>query len=295
MSGNDCTNRYAYRCICCMRERLLRSPAILMPFLAKRIFNYDPIEITEEWGLRDIPKGMAYFLCNTVECQDCGVLFLDYRFSDDELSRLYNDYRGDDYNNMRIRFEPNYNATAIHYADRAQYLVDVESVLAPHVTENPKVLDWGGGSGINSPFRFQAASLHIYDVSGVSVCEEARRVSLEESRSYQYDLVVCSQVLEHVSYPLEVMKTLTSYLSPHTILYLEVPLEGIFHDRVDGISLCEKKRHWHEHINFFSPNSLVAMALCCSLDVLESKILPVSLGWRDGTIQMLVCKLRLTN
>jgi hypothetical protein len=39
--------------------KLLHSPAILMPFLAKRIFNHEPVEITEKWGLRDIPRGIA--------------------------------------------------------------------------------------------------------------------------------------------------------------------------------------------------------------------------------------------
>jgi hypothetical protein len=291
VSGSLGAERHARRCICCTGERLLRSSAILMPFLAKRIFDHDPVEITEEWALRDIPKAVGYSVCSTLECADCGVMFLDYRFSDNELARLYQDYRGDEYNALRTRFEPSYAATAMYYTGRARYLDDVEAVLAPYLPDCPKVLDWGGDAGVNSPFRYKAKALHIYDISGVAVCSEAIRVSQEECRKQQYDLVACSQVLEHVSYPLDLLKQLTFYLGPQTILYLEVPFEEIFHHSEAGRGLGEKKRHWHEHVNFFSPASLRAMARSCSLEVLEAKILPVSLGWRDSAIQMLICRL----
>ncbi len=289
MSGS--AERHARCCICCAGEHLLRSPAILMPFLAKRIFNHEPTEITEAWGLRDIPSGIAYSLCNTLECVDCRLLFLDYRFSDYELGLLYTDYRGEEYNALRKRFEPDYCATAIHYNGRAAYLDDVENLLAPYLTERPRVLDWGGGSGVNSPFRYRAEALHVYDISGVTVCEEAIRVSKEECLDHNYDLVVCSQVLEHVSYPIEVLKQLTQSLGPETVLYLEVPFEGIFASPNDGCPLGEKKRHWHEHVNFFSPASLRVLAHRNSLEILMSKILPVSLGWTEGAIQMLICRL----
>jgi hypothetical protein len=271
--------------------KLLHSPAILMPFLAKRIFNHEPVEITEKWGLRDIPRGIAYSLCSTLECADCGAIFLDYRFSDEELSRLYKDYRGDEYNAMRNRFEPGYSATASHYSSRAQYIDDVETILSPYLPERPMVLDWGGDSGINSPFRYKAEALHIYDISGVASCREATLVTKNQCINGSYDLVVCSQVLEHVSYPIDLLKQIAQCLNPHTILYLEVPLEGIFQSESDGSRLGEKKRHWHEHVNFFTPASLEALAHQCALEILDTKTLPVSLGWRESAVQMLICRL----
>lgn len=291
MSGSMKDERHVRRCICCKGDQLLCSPAILMPFLAKRIFNYEPVIITRDWGLHDITSGIAYFVCNTLECAECGVLFLDYRFTDHELALLYKDYRGDEYNALRTRFEPNYCATAIHYTIRAQYLEDVETVLAPYLPDRPRVLDWGGDSGVNSLFRYKAKTLHIYDISGVPVCDEAIRVSQEECRHHEYDLVACSQVLEHASYPLDMLNQLTHSLSPQTILYLEVPLEVIFQSREESRRLGEKKRHWHEHVNFFSPESLRALAHSCSLEVLAAQTMPVSLGWRNGVVQMLICRL----
>src|SRR5437016_2710182 len=92
---NESNERIASRCICCDGDQLAKSPAILMPFIAKRVFGWEPVEIMDDWGLRDIKSGMAYPLCNSVQCASCGVLFLDIRFSDSEMATLYSGYRGE--------------------------------------------------------------------------------------------------------------------------------------------------------------------------------------------------------
>ncbi len=287
------SERHASRCICCQGQRLISSPAVLMPFVAKRVFNHEPVEITQSWGLRDLRTGMAYSLCNTLECEDCGVLFLDYRFSDREMSLLYSDYRGDGYNALRARFEPGYNATALHYQGRASYVEDVERILAPYLPSKPRVLDWGGDSGVNSPFRFSAALLHVYDISGVATCAEATLVTQESYLQQQYDLVVCSQVLEHVPHPAELLLQIAGALRSKTILYLEVPLEEIFQGGGASSQCAGMKRHWHEHINFFSPSSLQSLARTCGLEVLAARTLSVALGWKNAKVQMLICKKHL--
>jgi SAM-dependent methyltransferase len=268
----------------------MRSPAIMMPFVAKRVFDHEPVEITQAWGLRDLQPGMAYTLCNTLECEDCGVLFLDYRFSDHEMSLLYKDYRGDEYNALRARFEPAYNATALHYEGRAAYVEDVERILAPYLPARPRVLDWGGDSGVNSPFRFSAALLHVYDISGVETCAEATPVTPEVCLQQHYDLVNCSQVLEHVPHPANLLRQIADTLRKETILYLEVPLEEIFRSGGNGSPRFAMKRHWHEHINFFSPSSLQSLARTCGLEVIAEHALPVALGWKNAEVQILICK-----
>ncbi len=100
----------ASRCICCDGDRLHKSPAILMPFVAKRVFDWEPVEITSDWGMKTLRVGMAYPLCNSLQCRDCGALFLDIRFSDAEMARLYSGYRDAEYTALRERFEPGYAA-----------------------------------------------------------------------------------------------------------------------------------------------------------------------------------------
>ncbi len=109
--------KLAKRCVACDGDRLGHVPAVLMPFIADRIFGWRPTEISPEWGLRDIRAGNACSICKTMMCEDCGMLFLDMRFDDEEMAALYTDYRGDAYTTARDRFEPGY-ATAMRSCSR---------------------------------------------------------------------------------------------------------------------------------------------------------------------------------
>jgi hypothetical protein len=98
----------AAACPCCTGTELHRSPAVLMPLVANRAFGWTPVEITPAWGFRHLKTGMAYALCNTMQCQACGLLFLDIRFDDEEMGRLYWNFRSEDYARQRDAFEPGY-------------------------------------------------------------------------------------------------------------------------------------------------------------------------------------------
>jgi len=155
-------------CICCGSPQLARSPAILMPFVAQRALGIDPIEITAGWGLRDLTQGTSYMPCHSLQCQACGALFLDIRFTDAQMASLYHGYRDTAYNAQRDFFEPGYaSSVANDYRHRHVYLDTLETWLAPHLPACPMVLDWGGGDGTNTPFLGKG-TIHIHDISGVT-------------------------------------------------------------------------------------------------------------------------------
>lgn len=132
-------------CICCKSSKFLTVDVVLMPFVAKRIFGYDPIEITKDWGMRDLNCGTSYFPCKSVHCQECGTLFLNYRFDSDQMRRLYVGYRNPTYTAERDFYEPGYAVGAARdFTSRHKYLDCVEKWLSPHLTESPAILDWGG-------------------------------------------------------------------------------------------------------------------------------------------------------
>lgn len=271
-------------CICCGSALLQRSPAVLMPFVALRVFGQEPVEITADWGLRDLRQGMAYSLCNSLQCQECGVLFLDYRFTDEQMADLYRNYRDDDYNTQRIRFEPGYVSVVPHYHQRAAYLDEVESWLAPRLPEAPAVLDWGGDSGINSPFRDRNRLLHIHDISGVELVAGAERADFQQISQTRYDLVSCSQVLEHVPFPLELVEQMLAAVGPETLLYLEVPREALVREYPGSLQLAPLKRHWHEHVNFFTEAAMCHLLERLGLEVVDVLRLPVDVGWTRSEI-----------
>ena len=64
--------RIAEFCICCGSKKLKNSPAVLMPFVAERVFNWKQIKIDKTWGLNTIKNGQTYSICN---CYVVSVIF----------------------------------------------------------------------------------------------------------------------------------------------------------------------------------------------------------------------------
>ena len=52
--------RIATSCPCCEDKNLRKSLAILMPFIAHRVFGYEPFKIESSFGLKNIKNGYAY-------------------------------------------------------------------------------------------------------------------------------------------------------------------------------------------------------------------------------------------
>jgi len=269
----DRYDHVASHCVCCDSVELQRSPAVLMPFIAHRIYQWEPVLIDESWGLRTISGGHAYSLCHSLLCLDCHLLFLDIRFSNAEISRLYKDYRGFEYTELRDRYEPGYKARTEGLTQGINYLDAVETFLAPHLPATIALLDWGGDTGVNTPFKHgDANSIDLYDISGAETTGKIRKVSRQTAAYNRYDLIVCSNVLEHVPYPRELLEDIQSMMQVSTVLYLEVPRENLVRDNPDPSTLLRKKRHWHEHINFFSERALMALLRSAGLSVLSFKI-----------------------
>ncbi len=261
--------RIARRCICCGSPRLARSPAILMPFVAHRVFGWQPVEIDDSWGLRTISNGHAYSICNSLGCLDCGMLFLDIRFTDDEMAALYRGYREEEYTALREHYEPGYRERNAALNAGIGYIPQIEAFLSPYLPERIRILDWGGDTGINTPFKDRTNLFHIYDISAKGVIEGAAVVDMPTVRETSYDLIVCSNVLEHVPYPCELLAAIKASMTRDTILYIEVPYEEVIRLHGGSGDLCTRKRHWHEHINFYCESALRHMVDAVGLEVMR--------------------------
>jgi len=275
-------SRIAEQCVCCGSSELDSSPAILMPFVAHRVFNWRPVDIDASWGLTTIQPGHAYSICNSLQCRRCSHVFLDIRFTASELDRLYCDYREADYTRLREHYEPGYTARNDQLTRGIDYLQTVEAWLLGHMEMPAAVLDWGGDSGTNTPFVGKAASVHIYDISNKPIIAGTQRVSIKTARASDYDLITCSQVLEHVPYPHQVLLDIFRTMAGKGFLYLELPFEELMQeDRADHHL---RKRHWHEHINFFSERSLSDLTRGCGFRTVASHVLDVTAAGKTGRI-----------
>ena len=275
------SERVASRCICCGNDNLEKNSAILMPFIAHRVFDWRPVLIDDSWQLKTIPNGYAYSVCNSLYCSDCDFLFLDMRFTDSEMARLYSDYRGPDYESLREHYEPGYAARNKLLNHEVTYTNQVEEFIRPYVTFPPAILDFGGDTGKNSPFKNSCKQLDIYDISNKDTVPGARLISKEDAIKVKYDLIVCAQTLEHVPNPFSVLTEIRSLMRKDTLLYIELPCEEIMKQPPQARSA---KRHWHEHINFYSENSIVRLLLNCALQVSAIRSLDVEVANKPVSI-----------
>lgn len=290
LSFNLKKERIATQCVCCGSKNLKSSPAVLMPFVAHRTFGWEPVVIDESWGLTTIKAGNAYSICKSLYCNDCGFLFLDIRFSESELSNLYRDYRGEEYNALRESYEPGYTERNDSLNAGIGYVGDIEKFLQPHLNLPITILDWGGDTGKNTPFKNKNKTFDIYDISNKDVIDGARIVTKNEAQSKKYKLVVCSNVLEHVPYPSALLADITKTMVKESVLYIEVPLESIVLSNNCDLHLL--KKHWHEHINFYSEKSLRLLVKNVGLEVIDLKRLQATDGGKSSFLFQVACRLK---
>ena len=79
--------------------------------------------------------------------------------------------------------------------------------------------------------------LHIYEISNKQPIEGAKLIEKKDISKTNYDLVVCSNVLEHVPYPSELLLEIKEAMQSNTILYIEVRFEEIMQNANDDMEL----------------------------------------------------------
>ena len=281
--------RIASSCVCCGSDDLVGSPAILMPFIADRAFGWSPVFIDDSWGLKTIQNGHAYSICKTLRCRQCEHMFCDIRFSEEEMNLIYGGYREEAYVTLREYYEPGYRKRNEALIRTVSYKADVENFVAPYISDPLTILDWGGDTGANTPFEARRVSLDIFDISGKSVEGDARVVTREQATSSKYRLIVCSQILEHIPHPSDILLAVRDAMDENSVLYIEVPFEEVM--RRDVKDREKLKRHWHEHVNFYSQSSMAALLENCGFDLVGWNILVTDVAGSEVHILQAACRL----
>jgi len=243
-------------CVICNSKNLKKYSSIISPFLAERI-----------WGIKSFPVKLFW-------CQNCDFMFYNLRPNDDEMSRLYKGYRNDEYQKQREKYEKCYTQefNLLLSGDSSQ---TNRKIASYHVIKNnldlnnvESILDYGGDKGQFIIDELQHADRFVYDISKVDPVPGVHIINdISESQSHKFDFITCSMVLEHVSYPLDVLSNLKKFAHDKSIFYFEVPLGESpkkffcllrrFPLACDMLySAIHKNLTMHEHMNFFSKLSL---------------------------------------
>jgi len=262
-------------CVVCDGPIVPLRRALVAPFLAQRIWNKAP------------------FCVEIVECDACGFMFYNPRLEDEELRRLYSNYRSKEYQEMRHASEPWYTKKFNHDLAAVEFYELRRARLAPLLKQYvgdrkiERVLDFGGDRGDLVAGLLEGAEAFVYDISGIPAAEGV--TSTNDPVGCRADLIINSNVLEHVGFPRVLVNNILAAAPKGGLLFLEVPCEIMFgFERISrrlaqvgimavarpGIARYVLQRAslymMHEHINYFTERSLSALISACGAKVIAS-------------------------
>jgi len=267
------------------------------PFFLKRVFNMElhpqrsrsalkQFARTLAWPFRRLASDRAFLEMQS--CKACSFVQAKHPFPEDWITQLYLDYRSATYNAERTHYEPSYAAIAERVGtDTQEVSLRVEGAthfltgkleLSPTFT----MLDYGGADGRFLPPL--AEQRFVYEISDIPPIAGVQRVASEDALG-RYSYVHLAHVLEHVVYPLQLVKKVVEHVADKGYLYIEVPQE--IND--ENLRLLQQGKAQfdvaiHEHINYFSIPAVTQLMNAAGLHVVAMEAIPVNLGWAKSTI-----------
>jgi SAM-dependent methyltransferase len=264
--------KLVHHCVICDSGNVTKKLGLFTPFMSHRMFEYPLIQVSDGSGMRFLDV-----FTNAIWCDDCGAVFSQMRPDADELARVYEGYRGPDYNRIRTIFEPNYPKMSAAIDSDAEWknrqnlsCAFLEDTVNPATIH--RILDYGGDKGQYIPRIFSGSEKFVYDISGVGVVDGVQIVN-DLAAVGQVDFVMASNILEHVSYPQEVMADILKACSPGAFVFIDVPQESPAETTV---------LDFHEHINFFTPVSVRRLIERMGLNLLKVSIAEINKGARKS-------------
>ena len=254
--------RNAPNCLICAGKDVREYQGLFAPFIANRIWSRDPF-----------PVGI-------LNCASCDFSFAESRFEPDEETRLYRDYRGSEYQALRESCEPWYTKdfnARLSTGTMEKRRAPLSEIFKQHITADIKaILDFGGDRGDLFDGLIPGSTTYVYDISGVQAAPGVRSLrTLQDCGALEFDLIGCSNVLEHVAAPRDLMADIRAISKPNTLVFVEVPSETPFgllnyakRSAQEAILMVRRPRlafsmlplrflrQVHEHVNFFSLQSL---------------------------------------
>ncbi len=215
------SGRTRSHCFCCESLDIRREWGVMSPFFAQRALLRGP---------QAVPM---------IRCNACGTRYFDFTPTEEELSRLYEDYRGEAYFQLRNRFEPSYTRAFNDSLGGDAGMQERRAVLHKALfecgidSELGAVLDHGGDRGqmllgLKAPLRA------VYDISGVAAEPGVQAIPEAELRVHDWNLILCCHVLEHLPDPEAYLSKLLSLGQVGTYYFFEVPNENFRSIAISG-------------------------------------------------------------
>jgi hypothetical protein len=260
----------ASQCPVCASRNLNKKLGFVSPFIAHRVCEFPITEINFGGGTFS-----PTVFTHAMQCRDCDLIFSQVRYDDEEMARIYKDYRGEEYNRARTLFEPGYADVAAQVGidpreteARMDTLLRFLSGLVDGSTIK-SILDYGGDQGQNIPPFTGLQKKYVYEVSAAVPLEGVERVT-DLKQVPQVDMVMNANVLEHIPYPATIMDAMKPLFHRNSFLFVDVPYD-----------ITERNpfpNQFHEHINYFNLRAIKTLLKAHGFDILKAEHVTVDLG-----------------
>jgi SAM-dependent methyltransferase len=219
------------------------------------------------------------------------MVFHDLRYDGGEMKTIYRDYRGVHYCEVRERSEPGYTKLngmmggPIELGSRRKFSNEIIGRCLENQVNS--ILDYGGDRGQFIPEVLGGAKRYVYEVSGVKPVAGAQGVTSPADHA-PYGFLMCCHVLEHVPYPMDLVREFRGLLAPNGLLYVELPIDlgvkgyaSMLAGRPLGVDAFVRM---HEHLNFFTVVSTLNMLRLAGFTPIHHGIRALHLGWTSAII-----------
>jgi hypothetical protein len=237
-------------------------------------------------------------------------MFYNPRLDDADLRREYENFRSEEYQQMRHAFEPWFTSKFNEELASVSSYKTRRAKLGPILRQNigdrkiTRILDYGGDRGDLVSGLLDNAEPFVYDISGAPAAPGV--TATNNPAECKADLIISSNVLEHVGFPRLLVSGILQAAPEGGLVFLEVPCEFPFglsriFRRLAQIGVLALTRPallrfvvrpaslymMHEHINYFSEQALTTLMRSCGGTVIAAGTYPSS--GRAGKADMAWC------
>ncbi|MFX1257036.1 MAG: class I SAM-dependent methyltransferase, partial [Promethearchaeota archaeon] len=249
-------------CPICNSEKFMRLKEYSFTFPGGEVENHlMDANYTRLWiffeKILKVRKNFSFFI---ILCQNCGFIFLNPRFTENEMKIKYETINELESVKYRLGKIPEFNLEK-----RANRVYKLINKFYKHESrDKPKILDYGGASGYILKIFLNGFECAILDYQKWDLNKDVkyRGKTLEDLNDFEkFDVILILHTLEHVINPKKFIQSIITHLTEHGILYIEIPL-GCFYE-------WENLKNPLTHINFFSEESIYKCFDVCGLNILH--------------------------
>jgi len=221
-------------------------------------------------------------------CNNCKLKQADFIPNDEKLKSFYNDI------NTKLLFDTNENYSSQPiFNSFDSYLEFLILKTRIKTTDQLNVIDIGAGNGrtllqVKNLTKWKILGIEpdkvkckILDFLKLDYVNETFQNLDDKIKDNNYDLIIISQVLEHISNPLDLLKRIHSKLKPSGYLWIDVPLcnKNYFSSRsIDDVG----------HLYFFDEHSLSNLIKDCNFEIIGSGSFGKKIKSKRGKISSLL-------